>query len=96
MFCADNILLPKGKLDLKLSLEEAWNNLELAISLFQRTWRTEIFKPERVVGAHDPTFGTLYSTMFHPAISSFKLQTANTTLVISQVFQYQRKVWERV
>lgn len=36
MFHADNILLPKGKLGLKLSLEKAWNSLELAISLFQR------------------------------------------------------------
>lgn len=36
MFHADNILLPKGKLGLKLNLEKAWNSLELAISLFQR------------------------------------------------------------
>lgn len=94
--CADIMLLPKGKLDLKLSLEKAWNNPGLSIVLFQRTWKSEIFKPERVVGVHDTTFGTLKSSMFHSAISSFKSWTANTTLAISHVFQCQRKTWERM
>lgn len=53
------MLLPKGKLDLKLSLEKARNNLGLSIAVFQRTGRMKIFMPARVVRAHDTTFGTL-------------------------------------
>lgn len=94
--CADIMLLPKGKLDVKISLEKAWNDFGLSIALFQRTQRMEIFKPERVVRAHDTTFGTLKSTIFHSAISSFNWWTANTTLATSHIFQCWRKIWERM
>lgn len=94
--CADIMLLPKGKLDLKLSLENMCSNLGLSIAVFQRAGRMEIFKPERVVRAHSTTFGTLRSTIFHSAISSSNSRTANTTLAISHVFQCQRKMWERM
>lgn len=48
--------------------------------------RIEIFKPKRIIEAHDPNVGTLYSTVFHSAISAFESQSINTTPVFRQTW----------
>lgn len=74
---------------LKLILKTTTKNCETTqnwpISASRAAW-IEIFKPKRVIEAHDTIVGTLYSTVFHSAIPAFESQSINTTLVFRQTW----------